>query len=164
MKKRDEKWRRKQEKWERKFHKWHRGYKARHGSFWDEPGAHGRPSPNRLYRNLDKAMVKGVCAGIADYFGVEALVVRAGALVSLFIFTLPTIIVYLVLTKVVPPRPADLYETPGEEAFWTRVRVEPTGTVATLRHRFREMEKRLRDVETFVTSREFRLNREINDL
>ncbi|MBC8158311.1 MAG: envelope stress response membrane protein PspC, partial [Alphaproteobacteria bacterium] len=133
--------------------------------FWDEPATEGgRPSPNRLYRNLDTAMLKGVCAGIADYFGVDSLVVRAGALVSLFAFTLPTIIVYVVLTKVVPPRPADLYETPGEEAFWTRVRVEPTGTVATLRHRFREMEKRLRDVETFVTSPKFRLNREINDL
>ena len=44
------------------------------------------------------------------------------------------------------------------------MRVEPTGTVSTLRHRFREFEKRLRDLENFVTSREFRLDREINDL
>jgi len=166
MKKRDEKWHREGEKLHRKFHKWrHKQHKRHCGSFWDEPVEEGRrPSPNRLYRNLDDAMVKGVCAGVADYFGVQALWVRAATLVSLFAFTLPTIIVYVVLTKVLPPRPADLYETPGEEAFWTRVRVEPTGTISTLRHRFREMEQRLRDVETFVTSREFRLNREINDL
>ncbi|MBT3359922.1 MAG: envelope stress response membrane protein PspC [Rhodospirillales bacterium] len=143
---------------------WCHGPRGRFRSFWDEPTEGGRPSPNRLYRNLDTAMLKGVCAGIADYFGIEPIIVRGGAIVSLFAFTPPTIIVYVVLAKVLPPRPADLYETPGEEAFWTRVRVEPTGTVATLRHRFREMEKRLRNVETFVTSREFRLNREINDL
>ena len=165
MRNRDEKWRRKQEKWQRKFEKWHHKQGPfRCGSFWDESGNGDKPSPNRLYRNLDNAMIKGVCAGVADYFGVEVLLVRAGALVSLFAFTLPTIVIYVILTKVVPPRPAGLYETPGEEAFWTRVRVEPVGTVSTLRHRFREMEKRLRDVETFVTSREFRLNREINDL
>jgi len=130
---------------------------------WDE-GQGGRPSPNRLYRNLDNAMVKGVCAGVADYFGIEPWIVRIGTVFSLFAFTFPTLIGYFILTKVIPPRPADLYETPREEAFWTRVRVEPTGTVSTLRHRFREFEKRLRDLENFVTSREFRLDREINDL
>lgn len=127
-------------------------------------GSDGRPSPNRLYRNMDNAMLKGVCAGVADYFGIEPWIVRAGTLVSLFAFTVPTIIVYIVLVRMVPPRPPGLFEKPGEEAFWTRVRVEPTGTVSSLRHRFREMEKSLRDLETFVTSREFRLNREINDL
>ena len=135
----------------------------RRWSFWDDP-ANGRPSPNRLYRNLESAMIRGVCAGIADYFGIEAWFVRVGALIALFAFTLPTIILYVVLAKVVPPRPADLYETPGEEAFWTRVRTQPTGTVSTLRHRFREIDKRLQEAEAFVTSREFRLNREINDL
>lgn len=130
---------------------------------WAESGS-GRPSPNRLYRNLDNAMLKGVCAGVADYFGIETWIVRIGTLISLFTFTVATIIVYFVLVKMVPPRPAGLYETPSEEAFWTRVRVEPTGTVSALRHNFRELEKRLRDMETFVTSREFRLDREINGL
>lgn len=130
---------------------------------WQEANG-GRPSPNRLYRNLDRAMVKGVCAGIADYFGIQPWLVRIPVLISLFTFTIATVIGYVVMVKVVPPRPPGLYETPGEEAFWTKVRVEPTGTVSGLRHRFREMEKNLRDLESFVTSREFRLNREINDL
>lgn len=135
----------------------------RSGGLWGDEAA-GPPSPNRLYRNLDNAMVRGVCAGIGDYFGVEPWVVRIGALISLFTFTVPTIIAYIVLAKVVPPRPPGLFEKPGEEAFWTRVRVEPTGTVSEVRSRFRELEKRLRDMETFVTSREFRLDREINGL
>lgn len=139
----------------------HRHFRA--DTLWEDQAA-GPPSPNRLYRNLDTAMVRGVCAGIADYFGIEPWVVRIGALISLFTFTVPTIIAYVVLAKVVPPRPPGLFEKPGEEAFWTRVRVEPTGTVSNLRHHFRELEKRLRDIETFVTSREFRLDREINGL
>jgi len=134
-----------------------------HGAPWEEGGS-GRPSPNRLYRNLDKAMVKGVCAGLADYVGIQPWLVRVGTLILLFSFTVPTIIVYIVLVKMVPPRPAGLYATSEEEAFWTRVRVEPAGMVSNLRRQFREMEKRLRDVETFVTSREFRLDREIKDL
>jgi len=141
------------------------GGPRRHGhrTPWEEEVA-GRPSPNRLYRNLDKAIIKGVCGGVADYFGVAPWLVRLGTLILFFSFTIPTVIVYFVLVKVVPPRPAGLYETSEEEAFWTRVRVEPAGMVSNLRRQFRDMEKRLRDVETFVTSREFRLDREIKDL
>ncbi len=51
-----------------------------------------------------------------------------------------------------------------EEAFWTKVRTRPAGTLSTLRHRFRELELRLRRLETVVTSPGFRLRREIDDL
>ncbi|WP_316978201.1 envelope stress response membrane protein PspC [Shumkonia mesophila] len=139
-------------------------WRHRHGWAPWEAGDAGRPSPNRLYRNLDTAMVKGVCAGVADYFGISPWLVRIGTLILLFSFTVPTIIVYFVLVKMVPPRPAGLYETSEEEAFWTRVRVEPAGMVSNLRRQFRDMEKRLRDLETYVTSREFGLDREIKDL
>jgi len=141
------------------------GGHRRHGhrAPWEEDAA-GRPSPSRLYRNLDKAMIKGVCAGVADYFGVAPWLVRLGVLILFFSFTIPTVIVYFVLVNAVPPRPAGLYATSEEEAFWTRVRLQPAGMVSSLRRQFRDMEKRLRDVETFVTSREFRLDREIKDL
>lgn len=109
-------------------------------------------------------MIKGVCAGVADYFGISPWLVRIGTLILLFSFTVPTIIVYFILVKMVPPRPAGLYETSEEEVFWTRVRVEPVGMVSNLRRQFRDMEKRLRDLETYVTSREFGLDREIKDL
>jgi phage shock protein C len=139
-------------------------WRHRHGWAPWEDGDAGRPSPNRLYRNLDNAMIKGVCAGVADYFGISPWLVRIGTLILLFSFTVPTIIVYFILVKMVPPRPAGLYETSEEEAFWTRVRVEPVGMVSNLRRQFRDMEKRLRDLETYVTSREFGLDREIKDL
>ena len=123
-----------------------------------------RPSPARFYRNRERGVVKGVCAGIADYFGIETWIIRAIALTGLFFFTVSTVVVYVILTLVVPTAPDDLYESPAEKDFWRGVRVEPRGTVSGLRHRFRDMEHRLRSLETYATSREFRLSREINDL
>ena len=123
-----------------------------------------RPSPARLYRNRERGIVKGVCAGIADYFGIETWIVRAIVLAGLFFFTISIVVVYVILTLVVPAAPDDLYESPAEKDFWRGVRVEPRGTVSSLRHRFRDMEHRLRSLESYATSREFRLSREINDL
>lgn len=142
---------------------WEGGKGRRHRGLWNDED-NRRPSPNRLYRNMDRAMIRGVCAGIADFFGIDVLFVRVAAVACLFAFTFPSIIAYFVLSKIVPPRPEGLFKEPREEAFWTRVRVEPTGTFSALRHRFRELDKRLQGLETFVTSREFKLDREINDL
>ncbi|MDP6603523.1 MAG: envelope stress response membrane protein PspC [Rhodospirillales bacterium] len=123
-----------------------------------------RPSPARLYRNRERGVVKGVCAGIADYFGIETWIIRCMALAGLFFFTVPTLLVYVTLALVVSPAPDDMYGSPAEKDFWRGVRVEPRGTVSGLRHQFRDMEHRLRSLETYATSREFRLSREINDL
>jgi phage shock protein C len=32
--------------------------------------------PKKLFRNLSKKMIGGVCAGIADYFSVDATIIR----------------------------------------------------------------------------------------
>lgn len=123
-----------------------------------------RPSPSRLYRDPERGILKGVCAGVAQYFGIDPIIVRGVVVIALFMFPPPTIIIYLILTFVLPRRPDGLYETPAEERFWKDVRTEPVNTLSALRHRFRELEQRLRRMETYVTSQEFRLSREINDL
>lgn len=58
----------------------------------------------RLYRASEKdSMVGGVCAGIADYFGIDPTIVRL--LWVLFIFGWGTgILAYLILWVVVPRR------------------------------------------------------------
>ena len=123
-----------------------------------------RSSPSRLYRDVRHQKVCGVCAGIAAYFGVDRLLVRVGTLVFLFLFTVPTLIVYFCAAAVLEPMPDDLYESPEQAAFWRNVRVEPRGTIHDLRHKFRELEQRLRGMEAYVTSNEFNLDREIRDL
>jgi phage shock protein C len=49
-----------------------------------------QPSPNRLYKDPEKGMLMGVCAGIADYFGVAPAGVRIAAAIALFLFTVPS--------------------------------------------------------------------------
>ncbi len=128
------------------------------------PAGEGRRSPNRLYRNTREGRFLGVCAGIADYFGFNPWSVRIVVIVSLVLFTLPTLLAYFVCGFLLEQKPDNLYEDSDEERFWRSVRMEPTGTVGDLRHRYRELERRLQAIEAYVTSREFELNRDINDL
>lgn len=121
-------------------------------------------SPNRLYRDPRQGMILGVCAGIADYFGISTLLVRFLALCGLFLFSVPTFFAYFIAAAIIPRKPEDLYASGDEESFWRQVRTEPAQTVGELRHKFRELERRLRALESWVTSREFKLHRDFREL
>lgn len=145
-----------------------------HANHWCRPGrwrsgsGHGTGQfsrgPSRLYRIPQEGRVMGVCAGIADYFGVEPWVIRLGTFFSLVFFTLPTFIGYFLLGMFLPVAPEERYKKEEDAEFWRGVRVDPNQTFAALRHRFKELEQRLRGLEAYVTSREFRLKREFEDL
>lgn len=121
-------------------------------------------SPAKLYRDTDNGMMFGVCAGIADYFGVGRWLVRILAVLGLFMFTLPTVLAYFITAFVVPRKPEALRLSEPEEQFWRGVRTQPKNTARDIRHRFRELERRLRSIEAYVTSREFQLARDIDNL
>ena len=53
---------------------------------------------------------------------------------------------------------------PDEKKFWQGVRANPHRTARDVRSRFRELDRRLADVETYVTSSNNRLAREIEQL
>ncbi len=59
----------------------------------------------KLYRNRTNRMIFGVCAGLAEFFGIDPTVVRlvfvAGALLGFGSFVL----IYLVMFFVVPEEP-----------------------------------------------------------
>jgi phage shock protein C len=138
-----------------------------HGSH-GRHGPHGRhprePSPIRFYRDPANGPFLGVCAGIADYFDVPPMAVRLGAVFGLFFFTLPTIVAYLLAGVLVDAKPAELYANEQQEEFWRRVRVEPGQTVGDLGRKFRDIERRIRNAEAYVTSSEFKLNRDFKEL
>ena len=121
-------------------------------------------SPSRLYRDPANGMLMGVCAGIADYFGMPRWLVRVGAVFMLFAFTFMTVFTYLALGFALKPKPLDLYASEDEERFWRTARVDPKRTVGDLQSRYRTVEKRIRDAEAFVTSSEFRLRRDFRQL
>lgn len=122
------------------------------------------PSPARFYRDPENGPLLGVCAGIADYFGFPLLAVRMAALCGLLFFTLPVLIAYGAAGLFVEAKPARLYASRAEEDFWRGVRVEPAQTVTDLGHRWRDIERRIRQAEAYVTSSQFKLNRDIGEL
>ena len=122
------------------------------------------PSWRRLYRNPKRGWIAGVCAGLADYFGVGRCLVRVLVLVSLMLFTVPTFIAYLIAAMVLERRPEAMQASREEEAFWRSVRLEPSRTAHDLARKFQDMERRLRAAEAKVTSSEYKLRRQFRDL
>jgi phage shock protein C len=118
----------------------------------------------RLWRNPDRGIIAGVCAGIADYVGVEPIVMRVIAVIGLIFFLPPTLVAYVILAVVLPPKPPALYASRDEEAFWRGVNTAPADTLQSLNRKFRDLEDRLRHMETQVASGDFELHRKFRDL
>lgn len=116
----------------------------------------------KLYRDSEHAILAGVCAGLAEKHGLPRLVVRLIAVLLLFTpLNFAVVIAYIVAAFAVPRKPADLYRSPEEETFWRSVNRAPSDTFGTMRHRYRELEQRLRRMEAYITSSEFELDREL---
>jgi len=123
--------------------------------------------PRRTKFYLDKENKKwlGVCAGIADYTGLDVTLIRIGFVVLTLLSSGNAILAYLIAAWLAPCKPRELTEQSPEGAkFWQGVRASPTRTVRDVRSRFREIDRRLADVEAYVTSSNSRLAREIEQL
>ena len=123
------------------------------------------PPYKKLYLDKKNAKISGVCAGLGDYFGIDPMVLRIAAVVcsvfSGFVFVL---IGYILFAYFLDAKPTDMYESKKEGEFWKSVRTEPSNTVRDVRHKFRDIERRLRAAEAHVTSPQYNLHREINNL
>lgn len=122
-----------------------------------------RQNPHRLYRDRENAMLAGVCAGIAEYFGLNRKGVRLVTALSLLFppFFAFVVIAYVILAIVLPVKPTDLYENKEQAEFWRGVSNAPADVFGALSHRFRELNMRLERMEAFVTSKEFEIDREL---
>jgi phage shock protein C len=124
------------------------------------------PRHTKFYLDKQNAKWKGVCAGIADYTGLDVTIIRIGLMAFTFIGGFPwTLIAYWITAWMAPVKPRELaYETPEQAKFWQGVRASPRRTVREVRSRFRDIDRRLADVEAYVTSSNSRLAREIEQL
>ena len=118
----------------------------------------------RVWRDPEHAWIAGVCAGIADYFGIAPSLVRVATVVGLIFLDIPTIVAYVVLAFVLKPKPPALYADPAQEAFWRGLRADPRASLDTVRARLRALDFRLARAETLVASDEFELRRGFRDL
>ncbi|MGX7894463.1 envelope stress response membrane protein PspC [Tsuneonella sp. HG222] len=117
-----------------------------------------------LYRDKQNGKLMGVCAGIADYTGVNALWVRLGALVLTAMTGGSTIPFYFIAGLLLNKKPAELYADDQEKKYWQRVRQSPKRTAREIRARFRDVDRRLAEVETYYVTSNPRLSAEIERL
>ena len=118
----------------------------------------------KFYLDRQNAKWKGVCAGIADYTGVDLTLVRVG-MVMLTVFTQGAMLIAYVATGLIAPKkPIGLYENEEDEKFWQRTRSNPKRTTAEVRSKLRDIDRRLANMETFYTSRNTQLADEIERL
>ncbi len=119
-----------------------------------------------LYRDKQNAKLMGVCAGIADYTGVNALWVRIGFLMALFSGILSPIIIpfYFLAGLLLNKKPSELYTDHDEQRYWQRVRQSPKRTAREIRGKMKDIDRRLADVESYYVSSNPRLSAEIDRL
>ncbi len=142
---------------------------------------------NKLYRDGERGMIAGVCAGIADYFELDVRMLRIAVAVGAFFFP-SAIVAYIVLALLLKKRSAPDGNGAADESrrrasrqrkkkrerarqkddtatnFGTRGRAEPNVTPSRVRRRFHDLDARLQRLEKYVTSERYRLDREFEDL
>ena len=118
----------------------------------------------RFYRNRDKAMLAGVCAGFADYFGFNLKVTRILAVIALFMAMPVTLLVYFGAVFLVPPAPVEHRSRAHDPEFRRALRSSPHQTLGDVRRRFQALDGRLARLERYVTSSRFDLDQEFRKL
>lgn len=124
-----------------------------------------------LYRDTERGILGGVCAGIAKYLGIEPWIIR----VIFIAFTLLgagviPLVVYIVLVFVLNPEPVygSDWDEPDEEAAdrspYAAIRSSPRLGLRVVSADVRELELRLRRMERYVTSPKYNLDKGFSDI
>jgi phage shock protein C len=121
-------------------------------------------SQRRFYRNKDRAVVAGVCAGLADYFGFNLKVTRILAVICLLVAMPMTLLVYFGTVFLVPAMPDFGRRHNHDPDFRRAVRSAPKQTVGDVRRRYQSLDSRLARLERYVTSPRFNLDQEFRKL
>ncbi|HEX7820724.1 MAG TPA: envelope stress response membrane protein PspC [Sphingobium sp.] len=119
----------------------------------------------RYYLDKQNGKWLGVCAGIADYTGIDVTWVRIGTVLVTLMGGFPwTLVAYWLAAWFADAKPRDLYGSDEDDRFWQGVRSNPTRSTRDVRSRLRDIDRRLADIELFYTSRNKRLSDEIDSL
>jgi len=122
-------------------------------------------SQTRFYRDKRNGKLFGVCAGIADYTGFDVSLVRVCFLAAMFMSGGGILPFYFIAAMVTPTKPSALERVDSEERqFWQGVRASPTRAARDIRSRLKDIDRRLADIESYVTTENRSLAREIEQL
>lgn len=124
-----------------------------------------------LYRDAENGKISGVCAGLANYFGSEVwliriLVISAALLGGSFL----VLLAYIAMTLMLEKQPVQYVESlKSQQEHTLKSKPWQQGKTAdallkTLEQEFNQIETKVRDMEAYVTSDTFKVNREFNKL
>lgn len=127
-----------------------------------------RTRGRRLYRDTDRAVVGGVCAGLASYLGFNLKVTRFLAIVAFFCAMPIAVIGYAAAVCMIPAAPTTGHdETAADERRKEALREEirrARPTVSEVRKRYEAMDERLAKIEKYVTSSRYELDEKLRKL
>jgi phage shock protein C len=107
----------------------------------------------------------GVCSGIADYTGLDVTLVRIMVAGAVFMSGGSVLPLYFIAGFIADDKPRDLaMDDREEQRFWQGVRQSPARTARDIRSRMRDIDRRLADIESYVTTENRSLAREIEQL
>ena len=123
------------------------------------------PSRTRFYLDKRHGKVMGVCAGIADYTGLDVTLVRIMFVSAVFMSGGSVLPLYFIAGFMADDKPRELaIEDQEHQRFWQGVPASPRRTARDIRSRMREIDRRLADIESYVTTENRSLAREIEQL
>ncbi|MEZ8102497.1 MULTISPECIES: envelope stress response membrane protein PspC [Vibrio] len=124
-----------------------------------------------LYRDPVNGKITGVCAGLANYFALEVwlvriLVISAALLGGSFL----VLLAYIAMTLMIEKQPANYVEaikTEQEHKLknkpWQQGQT-PEMLLNTIERDFHNLETQIRDIEAYVTSDAFKVDKEFKTL
>jgi len=118
----------------------------------------------RFYRNSDRALIGGVCAGLAEYFGFNLQVTRILAIFTLLMAMPAALIAYFGVVFLVPSRSERKHRQEYDPEFRKALRSNPVRTLGDVRRRYQGLDSRLARLERYVTSPRFNLDQEFKQL
>lgn len=124
-----------------------------------------------LYRDTFNGKITGVCAGLANYFGLEVwlvriLVISAALLGGSFL----VLLAYVAMTLMIEKQPDNYVETIKSQQEhklknkpWQQGQ-SPDSLLNTIEKDLSKLETQIRDIEAYVTSDAFKVDREFKSL
>lgn len=123
------------------------------------------PSRTRFYLDKRHKKFMGVCSGIANYTGLDVTLVRIGVISAIVLSSLSLLPIYFIAGWVADDEPREIAaDDKDERKFWQGVRASPGQSARDIRGRMRSIDRRLAEIEQYVTTENRSLTREIEEL
>ena len=115
-----------------------------------------------FYLDKSNAKLAGVCSGLADYSGVDALWVRIAAVLLTLMVSFITIPIYIGAALAAQKRPASLYSEAEEDRLLRRM--DRARSKTRYRSELSDMDRRVAEIEARYATSNPRLAAEIDSL